>query len=410
MHQSQHLILGGGMVAGFAAQAMAERGLDAGALTIVSADEAPPYHRPPLSKGFLAGEEEADEILINEEGFYDEHGIDLRLGTRVEAVDLERRTVRTADGEELGFERLLIATGAEPRRLPVPGAALPGVHLLRALDDSRRIRERLAEGRRAVVIGGGFIGAEVAAVLAEDGLEVTLVYREERLLQRLFTPDLSRHYESVFRENGVTLRSGAEVARMVGDERVESVELTTGDRLEASLVVAGIGVEPATGLFRGTAIELDDGVVVDERLWTGVEGVWAAGDVARYRDVVFQVHRRVEHWDNAVEQGKLAGRNLLAPEGEAEVFDHVPYVFSDVFDLSWELWGDPSGADEVAIRGTIESGSFSVWWLRERRPVAAFALDRPDEEREAAEALVRARRQVPAEALRDPERPLRPGS
>lgn len=410
MHQSKYLILGGGMVAGFAAQEMAEHGLEAGALTILSADEAPPYHRPPLSKGFLAGEEDADEILINEEDFYTDHGIDLRLGDRVEAVDLAGRTVRTAGGEELGFERLLIATGARPRRLEVPGANLPGIHLLRALDDSRRIRERLAEGRRAVVIGGGFIGTEVAAVLADDGLEVTLVYREDRLLEHLFTPDLSRHYESVFRENGVTLRPGAVVARMVGDERVESVELASGDRLEASLVVAGIGVEPATDLFRGTGVELDDGVVVDERLATAVEGVWAAGDVARYRDVVFGGHRRVEHWDNAVEQGKLAGRNLLAAPGKGEVFDHVPYFFSDVFDLSWELWGDPSGADEVAVRGGMEDGSFSVWWLRERRPVAAFVLDRPDEEREAAEALIRAGRPIAAEALRDTGRQLRKAS
>lgn len=410
MQQTQYLILGGGMVAGFAAEAMVENGLEPGSLTILSADDAPPYHRPPLSKGFLAGEEDADEILIHDAGYYDEHGIDLRLGTRVDGVDLPGRTVRTAEGDDLAFERLLVATGARPRRLEVPGGDVPGAFVLRSLDDSRRIRERLAEERRAVVVGGGFIGTEVAAVLAGEGLEVTLAYRGKRLLEGLFTPDLSRYYESVFREHGVTLRPGVQVARMVGDARVESVELASGERLEASLVVAGIGVEPATDLFQGSDVEVDDGIVVDERLATGVDGVWAAGDVARYRDVVFGCHRRVEHWDNAVEQGKLAGRNLMAAPGEAEVFDHVPYFFSDAFDLSWELWGDPSGADEVAVRGGMEDGSVSVWWLRERRPVAAFVMDRPDEEREAAEALIRAGRPIAAEALRDEDRPLRKAS
>jgi NADPH-dependent 2,4-dienoyl-CoA reductase/sulfur reductase-like enzyme len=219
---------------------------------------------------------------------------------------------------------------------------------------------------------------------------------------------MSRYYESVFRENDVAVRAGAEVARVVGDGAVEAVELAGGDRVPADLVVAGIGVVPATALFEDAGLELDDGVLVDERLATTVEGVWAAGDVARYQDVLFGVRRRVEHWDDAVEQGKLAGRNLMAAPGEAERFEHVPDFFSDVFELSWELWGDPSGADDVVVRGGIEEGSFSTWWLRERRPVAVFVMARPDDEREAAEPLIRARRKVATEALRDEDRPQRP--
>lgn len=405
MKQSKYLILGGGMVAGFAAKEMAENGLAPGELTIVSADDTPPYHRPPLSKGFLAGEEEADQILINDPGFYDDHGIDLRLRTRVEAVDLGGRTVRTATGGEIGFERLLIATGAFPRRLEVPGAELDGIHLLRSLDHSRAIRSQAEKGMKAVVVGAGFIGTEVAAVLAEDGLDVTVVYRGQSLLQGLFTPEMSRHYESVYREHGVTLRPNSEVARFVGDGRVSAVQ-AAGDRLDADLVVIGIGVAPATELFRGTALDLDDGVVVDARLATEIEGVWAAGDVARYRDVIFDTHRRVEHWDNAVAQGKLAGKNLLAGPGEGDTFDHLPYFFSDAFDMSWELWGDPSRGSEVVIRGGIEDGSYSAWWLDEGTPVAAFVMDRPDEEREAAQRLIRARQRVGADALRDADRPL----
>lgn len=410
MTHSKYLIVGGGMAAGFAAKEMAEHGLEPGELTIVSADDAPPYHRPPLSKGFLAGEEHADEILINDEGFYDEHGIDLRLGMRVEAVDLKGRTVRIGTGGEIGFERMLIATGAIPRPLEVPGADLSGVHLLRTLDDSREIRSAAEPGMKAVVVGAGFIGTEVAAVLAEDGLDVTLVYRGQSLLQKLFTPEMSRYYESVFREHGVTLRPNSEVARFVGNGSVSAVQ-ATGDRLEADLVVVGVGVAPATELFRGGDLEIDDGIVVDERLATGVEGVWAAGDVARYKDVLFETHRRVEHWDNAVEQGKLAGRNLLAGPGKGEVFDHLPYFFSDAFDLSWELWGAPSRGDEVVIRGDMEDGGFSAWWLSEDSvPVAAFVMDRPDAEREAAQALIRGRKRIGRDALRDASRPLPNGS
>ncbi len=405
MDTTKYAILGGGMVAGFAAREMVEAGLPRGELTLVSADQDPPYHRPPLSKGFLAGKEDTDDILIDKAGFYDEHGIALRLETRVEAVDLRHRTLALAGGGELGFERLLLATGCEPRRLGVPGEDLAGVHTLRSMSDSRRIREAAAESSRAVVVGGGFIGTEVASVLAGQGLETTLVYHSGRLLEGLFTPDMSHHLESVYREHEVGLLPGSEVARFRGDGTVAEVELASGDVLPADLVVVGIGARPVTGLLRETGLTLDDGVVVDERLATCVPGVWAAGDIARYRDLVFGGRRRVEHWDNAVEQGKLAGRNLLGAE---EAYERVPYFFSDVFDLSWELWGDPRGAEEVAVRGALEGGSFSVWWLRDSRVAAAFVMARPDDERAAAEPLIHSRTPVKAEELENLDRPLQP--
>lgn len=400
------VILGGGMVAGCAAREMVEQGLGDARLTILSDDTEPPYHRPPLSKGFLAGEEDPDEILINDRTLYDSPGLDLRLRTRVERADLDGRSLTTADGDRIPFERLLIATGARPRTLPVPGADLRGVHTLRSMDDSRSIRNATADTGRAVVVGAGFIGTEVAAVLAEQDVDVTLVYRGERILQRLFTPDMSRHFEALFREHGVTLVPGHEVRRFLGDGAVDGVEIVGGDRhdrLQADLVVLGVGVEPATGLFDDSTLSLDDGIVVDETLGTGVDGVWAAGDVARYRDRIFDTHRRVEHWDNAVEQGKLAGRNLLAEPESAEAYDRVPYFFSDVFDLSWELWGDPRDADEAVVRGELAAGRFSTWWLRDSRLVAAFVMDRPDDERAAAEQLIRSRVPQSAAQLSDPE-------
>ncbi len=297
-----------------------------------------------------------------------------------------------------------MATGSEPRRLGVPGADLDGVHTLRSMSDSRRIRSAAGGASRAVVVGGGFIGTEVASVLAGQGLDTTLVYRSGRLLEGLFTPEMSRHLESVFRAHDVALCPGSEVARFRGDGAVAGVELASGDVLEGDLVVVGAGALPVTGLYRGTGLTLDDGVVVDEHLASGVPDVWAAGDVARYRDLVFGGHRRVEHWDNAVEQGRLAGRNLL---GAGEAYERVPYFFSDVFDLSWELWGDPRGAEEVAVRGELASGSFSVWWLRDSRVAAAFVMARPDEERAAAEPLIHSQTPVKAERIADLDHPLR---
>jgi len=396
------VILGGGMVAGFAAQEMASAGLGDAHLTIVSADTEPPYHRPPLSKGFLAGEEDADEILINEPAFYEHHGITLRLGTRIDAVDFDARTLTTGDGETLGFDRLLIATGATPRRLPVPGGELAGIHTLRRLDDSRAIRDALGSVRRAVVGGGSFLGTEVASVLADQGVDTTLVYRGERLLARLFTPEMSRYTEEIFREHRVTLVPSSEVVRFHGDASVEAVELAGSERLDADLVVLAVGVSPATGLFSGSTLRLDDGVVVDPHLATPVDGVWAAGDVARFPDPLDpsrETLRRLEHWDNAVEQGRLAGRNLLSEDpDQARAYDRLPYFFSDAFDLSWELWGDPELADEVVIRGRIETGRFGAWWLRDSRVVAVFLMNRPDDEREVAQSLIQSgRRQSPAQ-------------
>jgi len=399
------VILGGGMVAGFAAQEMAEAGLGDARLTIVSADSEPPYHRPPLSKGLLAGEEEVDEILINEPGVYERHDIDLRLDTPIESVDLDGHRLTTDAGETISFDRLLIATGATPRRLDAPGADLDGIHTLRWLDDARAIRSAAASARRAVVVGGSFLGTEVASVLADQGLDTTLVYRGERLLERLFTPEMSRYTEEIFREHGATLVPSSEVVRFhptgPGSSAVGSVELAGGERIDGDLVVLGLGVTPATELFAGSALRLDDGIVVDRQLAASVEGVWAAGDVARFPDPTDpsgEALRRVEHWDNAVEQGRLAGRNLL---GEGLEFDRLPYFFSDTFDLSWELWGDPEAADEVVIRGRVETGKFGAWWLRDCRVVAVFLMDRPPEEREVAEALVRSgRRQSPAQ-IRD---------
>jgi NADPH-dependent 2,4-dienoyl-CoA reductase/sulfur reductase-like enzyme len=389
----RYVILGGGMVAGYAAQEMVERGLRRDELAIVSSDGALPYERPPLSKGFLRGDEDEPSVYINDSAFYADHGIDVRLSTVVERVDTASKQLELKGSGELRFERLLVATGAHVRTLDVPGGDLEGICYLRSLDDSKRIRSE-AQGREtAVVLGSGFIGMEVAAVLSQMGLQVTMAFPEERVWERFFTPEMSRFFERYYEERGVTIARGETAARFAWDQRVAAVQMESGASYPAELVVAGVGVMPAIEVLEGSGIDLDNGVLVNEYLETNVADVLAAGDVANYQDVLFGKRRRVEHWDNAVEQGKHAARALL---GEREPFIHVPYFFSDVFDLSYELWGDTEDADEVVTRGDLETPSFSVWWLRGGRVRAAFAMDRPDEERDLAQELIRDSKSLPA--------------
>jgi NADPH-dependent 2,4-dienoyl-CoA reductase/sulfur reductase-like enzyme len=397
------VILGGGMVAGYAAKELAGRGLKSGELAIVSADDAPPYERPPLSKGFLAGKKDAASVLINAPDFYPGHGITLLLNTTVTKVDFQNKRLLTSTGDQIEYGRLVIATGARVRTLELPGADLDGICYLRSLDDSRRIREQAKGAKRAVIVGSGFIGMEVAAVLAQQGLEVTLLFPGERVWQAFFTPQMSAAFQRYYEARGVRLVPGARVSGFAGDGRISQVQLHDGRKLPAELVVAGIGVMPVVDLFQDTVLKLENGIAVNEYLETEIAQVYAAGDVASYWDMLFRKRRRIEHWDNAVEQGKHVAR-LLA--GEHRPFEHVPYFFSDVFDLSYEFWGDTSDADHVVHRGDVDGMSFSTWWLRGGRLVAAFVLNRPEQERELAPAWIKDRKEVPADLLEDASRPL----
>jgi len=379
------------MVAGYAAKELAARGLKAGELTILSADDAVPYERPPLSKGFLAGKDKEPDIRINAEDFYREHGIELAMNAPAKAIDTARRVVRMESGAEYGFEKLVIATGASPRKLEIPGAGLTGIHYLRSLGDSKRIRAQAEQARRAVVVGGGFIGMEVSAVLAQKKIETTMVLRDDRIWKSFFTPAMSRTFESYFAARGVKFRKQTELSEARGGSALASVALSGGQVLECDLLVAGIGVQAETSALTGSGLEVGNGVVVNEYLETKVPGIYAAGDVASYQDTLFSKRRRVEHWDNAVSQGQHCARTLT---GERAPFIHVPYFFSDVFDLSYEFWGDTAGADEIVERGDVSSTSFSVWWLKQQRLVAAFAMNRPDEERQAAAAWIESKRTV----------------
>jgi 3-phenylpropionate/trans-cinnamate dioxygenase ferredoxin reductase component len=391
MEKTKLAILGGGMVAGYAAKQLVEMGLPAGDLTILSADTEVPYERPPLSKGFLAGKDSRESVRINPAEFYSEHGIDVRLRCEVENVDAAEKQLHLKVGGPLGFDKLVIATGAQPRRLTVPGAELEGVYYLRSLDDSARIREHAGRAKSAAVIGGGFIGMEVASVLAQKKVETTMVVQEERIWARFFTPEMSHFFEKYYEARGVRFERKAKVDSLVGMGALEGVRLAGGATIAAEMVVAGIGVRPVADFLGSSGIAMSDGVEVNECLETNQPGIYAAGDVAHYQDVLFGKRRRVEHWDNAVTQGQHCAKTLM---GERSVYRHVPYFFSDVFDLSYEFWGDASEADETITRGEMGEKSFSVWWLRGEELVAAFVMNRPDDERTVAPQWIEEKRRA----------------
>jgi 3-phenylpropionate/trans-cinnamate dioxygenase ferredoxin reductase component len=406
MSSSKYIILGGGMVAGYAAKELAKRGLGPGELTIISADDAFPYERPPLSKSFLSGKDKEVDILINAQEWYAQKKIGVKLKTLVQNMDLKKRTLRASSGESFEFEYLLIATGARARKLDCPGNDLRNVFYLRSLDDSRNIRDKTATAKRAAIIGGGFIGMEVASVLAQKNIETTLIIREGRVWSRVFTLAMSNFFEHYYASRGVRLLKEENVVRLEGKERVNTVVLSSGNQVACDMVIAGVGAAPVTEILAKTGLEIENGVVVNEYLETNQAGIFAAGDVASYFDKIFNKRRRVEHWDNAVSQGQHWASVV---RGDRQAFVHVPYFFSDVFDLSYELWGDPHDATETVVRGDANSPSFSVWWLNGDRLVAAFSMNRPDEERELAPEWIKSKQRMSRERLADQNRPLREG-
>ena len=380
VNEYRAIILGGGMVAGYAAKEWVEKGGKSGGLAIVSADDALPYERPPLSKGFLAGKENEQSVLINPEAFYKEHGIDVQLKQRVERIDIAGKKLIGQGGKSFHFEKLILAPGARVRTLDAPGADREHVLYLRSLDDSVRLRDALRNAKHVAVLGGGFIGMEVASQSAQLGRDTTLIFPQERVWKNFFTPEMSRFFEKYYRDRGVRITPGAKV-QGIG---TGYVSLSTGAKLDADLVVAGIGVAPVTELAEGAGVKTDNGILADSFLETSVTNIYAGGDAANFEDALSGKRRRLEHWDNAVKQGQYLARRL---NGEKEPFKNIPYFFSDVFDLSYEFWGDTDGAERTEYKGDVNTSSFSAWWLKDDRVIAAFVMNRPDAERESASDL-----------------------
>jgi NADPH-dependent 2,4-dienoyl-CoA reductase/sulfur reductase-like enzyme len=375
MNTFELVIIGGGLASARAIKSYREAG-GAGRIALVSRDDSVPYHRPPLSKRYLRGETDREGTLVEPESFYAEQDVELLLSHTVERVRPGERRVELAGGDTLSYEKLLLAPGASPRRLDVPGADLDGVFTLRTLGDSTRIREAAGTGGRAVSVGGSFIGMETAASLRSLGLDVALVELAETLFPILDAPELSRGLADLYRERGVELVLGDSVAAFRGDGRLEAVETAGGQTIPADLAVVGIGVVPETAFLEGSGIELDNGIVVDEAFRTSAPGVWAAGDAARFHDPVFGRTRRIEHWSNANYQGTEVGKAVAGAGGR---YDSVSTFFTEVFGVTIKVFGDTSRAERRVVDESLET--FLALYVEEGR-LAGAVLSGQDEETE----------------------------
>jgi 3-phenylpropionate/trans-cinnamate dioxygenase ferredoxin reductase subunit len=392
------VIVGAGLAGAKAAETLREEGFD-GSVVLLGAESHRPYERPPLSKDYLRGESERDGAFVHPEEFYAEKDIELRPSTPARAIDLGAREIQLEGREILAYSKLLLAPGAEPRVLPLPGSDLEGVRYLRTFENSDSLRDAIEKGGRAVVIGAGWIGSEVAASARTKGMDVTIVEQLTVPLERVLGREVGEVYGAIHRDHGVELLGETGVEAIEGDGRAERVRLEGGRTLDCDLVVVGVGVTPRVELAAAAGLEIDNGVLVDERLETASEGVFAAGDVANAWHPFFEQRLRVEHWHNALEQGPAAARNML---GKGEAYERIPYFFSDQYDVGMEYAGYATDWDEVVFRGDVEGREFIAFWLKGGRVLAGMNVNVWDVT-DQIQALIRSRAVLDAGSLRDPD-------
>ena len=394
------VIVGAGMAGGKAAETLREEGFE-GRVVLLGGEPERPYERPPLSKDYLRGESERIGVYLQEDaGWYEQNGVELRTSTAVESLDVGGRAVVLVGGERLAYDSLLLATGAEPRRPPIPGTELDGVHVLRTLEDSDVLRGVLDAGGRLVVVGAGWIGCEVSASARQRGMDVALVESQSVPLEGVLGPELGAFYRDVHAEHGVQLHLGTGVEAIEGDGRAERVRTSDGTVLDCTAVLIAVGVAPRTQLAEGV-LDVDNGILVDASLRASADGVFAAGDVANHAHPLFG-RLRVEHWGNALEQGPSAARAML---GQDAVYDRVPYFFSDQYDVGMEYAGPSAPGDTVVFRGDPATREFIAFWLRDGRVSAGMNVNVWDVN-EHLQTLVRSGATVDADRLRDPDVPL----
>jgi 3-phenylpropionate/trans-cinnamate dioxygenase ferredoxin reductase component len=401
MTKPTFLIIGASLTGARAAEELRAAGFD-GRVMLIGAEPERPYERPPLTKDYLRGESERAKAYVHPGGFYAQQEIELVTGVTVTAIEPGESRVRLDDGRMVGYDRLLLATGAEPRRIPVPGAGLDGVYYLRTMADCDLLRARLDAGGRVVVAGAGWIGSEFAASARQRGLDVTVLDPQPLPNERIFGPEIGTFYRDVHAQQGIDLLLGEGIDSFEGDGAVAHVWTTGGRKIECDFAVIGIGVVPRTGLAAEAGLKIDNGIVVDARLQTSAPGIFAAGDVANAWHPFYQRPVRVEHWANALHQGPAAARAML---GQPVSYDHIPYFFSDQYDVGMEYSGYAPDWDEVVFRGDPADGEFVAFWLRDRRVVAGMNVNVWDVN-EHIQALIRARQPVGVAALTDPGTPL----
>jgi 3-phenylpropionate/trans-cinnamate dioxygenase ferredoxin reductase subunit len=398
------IIVGGGLTSAIAAQTLREEGFD-GRITLLGQEPNAPYERPPLSKDYLQGKADRDSIFVHPEPWYAEHEVDLSLGAAVTSLDPAARTVTTDTGAQLHYDKLLLATGSKPRRLEVPGAELHGVHYLRNVEDSERIKIEFARAERVVIIGAGWIGLETAAAARAAGLDVTLLVSGDMPLQRVLGPEVAPIFDELHRSHGVDLRYRTTATELTGRHgAVTGVILSDGTRIDADMIIVGIGAVARTELAAAAGLKIDNGLVVDEHLRTSDPDIFAAGDIANAYNPRLGRHIRVEHWANARRQGVVAAKAML---GQDAVDLRPSYFYTDQYDLGMEYTGDigPAGYDRVVFRRYAEASQVIVFWLSEQRVQAGMNINVWDVA-EDIERLVQSARPIDVDELADPAIPL----
>jgi 3-phenylpropionate/trans-cinnamate dioxygenase ferredoxin reductase component len=380
----EFLLVGGGMASAHCAAELRRRGAD-GEILLVGREPEPPYERPPLSKEYVRGESSRQDAYVHPREWYAENGVELLTAKNVMGLDSGERTAKLQGGEEVGFRKALVATGAMVNILRVEGAELDGIHYLRAFGNADAIREDAGRAEHVVMIGGSYIGCEVAASLTAKGTRCTIVTVEEVVLSRTFGEEVGRWFHELLASRGVEIFGGEELGGYEGDGRVGAVRTKGGREIECDAVVVGCGVRPDVMLAKRAGLEIGDGIVCDARLETSVEGIFAAGDACSYESVVHGRRLRVEHWDVALQQGRHVGRAML---GDAEPYRTVPYFFSDLADwATLEYVGPHESHDEVVWRGDPDAGEFTAWYLDDGAVAGALTVGRPED-------LIHARRLV----------------
>lgn len=384
MREVDYLLVGGGMAAAYCAKELRRRGAD-GSILLAGREQDPPYERPPLSKDYLRGESRREDAYVEPREWYAEQGVELLTGTDVTALDPAARTAKLRGGEEVSFAKALLATGAMVNVLRVEGAALEGVHYLRAFGNSDAIREDTEQAEHVALVGGSYIACEVAASLVAKGKRATLVMPEEEPLALSFGPEAGRWFGELLRSKGIETLSGERLGSFAGEGRVAALRTESGREVECDAVVVGAGVRPDTVLAARAGLDVDDGIVCDATLETSAAGIFAAGDCCSWASEIHGRRLRVEHWDVALQQGRHAAGSML---GDGRPYREIPYFFSDLADwASLEYVGPASEWDEVVFRGDRDAGEWSAWYVAGGRLAAALAVGR-------SEDLVHARRLI----------------
>ncbi|TQV84010.1 pyridine nucleotide-disulfide oxidoreductase [Exilibacterium tricleocarpae] len=392
--QNRCIIIGAGHAAAQLAPSLKQEGWQ-GSIVVVGAEAQPPYHRPPLSKTFLAGTKTIDQILIRPQAAYEKHGIELKPGVRATGIDRQTKTVQLDNGAALGYDKLALCTGSQARRLPLPGADLAGVHYLRTLADVEAIKANLADTRQVVIIGGGYIGLETAAVLRTLGLEVRVLEMMDRVLQRVTAAPVSAFYTRVHTEQGVTIETAKAVTALAGKQRVAAVHCEDGSHYAADLVIIGAGILPDVELAQAAGLQVDNGIVVDEYALTSDEDIVAAGDCTNHPNRLLDRRLRLESVPNATEQAKTAAATLC---GKRKPYASHPWFWSDQYDMKLQIAGLNQGYDDVVLRGDPQnSRSFVAWYLKAGKLLAADCINRPKEFMLAKQMLAQGTRATSAD-------------